>query len=389
METILVLGVLLILCYVLLRLDGLVPRGGGLPAMALLALGFAARWWLWDKLPSAAEDAVRDAVTWFRGAGGFWGLRSCTLSFSLPVQAVLALCSLRTAGSLSLYKYICLLADILTAWAAERCVSRLRMDPRPRLGVFVGTLLLPSVLVQSAAAMGQGLRWLWPILAAAAAAGGRPALTGVWLGLAAAFHPASVCVLPLFWGFPAVRQNGWKTLGAAVGVYLLTLTPALLLSRPAQNTLPFWPGFAQLRRLPLFGGAPGLYVLPWISLPPAAGIGAFVLLAALIVFRLGGRDAVRDRRRQLGGLALGALAAGIVLPWTGASALYGAEVLLLTLWALEPGMFFPALLVSAASAFALGKALFPALLPWPLWWAAAAAGLGLVILLGYVLFKKS
>lgn len=389
METIVVLALLLALCYALLRHDGLVPRGGGILPMALLFFGFAGRWWLWDKTPSAAEDAVRTAITWFRGAGGFWGLRNSTQPFSLPVQALLALCSLRPRGGLDTYRYICILSDILSAWAAERCVSRLRMDPRPRLAVFAGMLLLPSFLLQGSASMGQGLRWLWILLAAGAAAGGQGALTGVWLGMAAAFHPASLCLIPLFWVFPVVRQNGWRTLGCILGVYLLLLSPVLLLSRPVQNTLPFWPGTELLGKLPLFSGAPGLYALPWFSLPAAAGIGGYVLLSALVVFRLGGRDAVRDRRRQLGGLALGAMAAGALLPWTCISALFGAEALCLVLWALEPGMFFPALAVCAASSFALGQELFPSLLPWPLWWAAGVLGLGMLVLFGYVFFKKS
>lgn len=73
MEQILVLAALLGLCYILLRLDGLIPRGGGLIAMGILLAAMAGRWWLWAQTPSGAEDTVRDAILWFQGAGGTLG----------------------------------------------------------------------------------------------------------------------------------------------------------------------------------------------------------------------------------------------------------------------------------------------------------------------------
>ena len=388
MEQIIVLAALLGLCYILLRLDGLIPPGGGLIAMGLLLAGMAVRWWLWNQTPSGAEDAVRDAILWFRGAGAFWGLRTCAEPFSPPMQAVLAACALRARGGLDAYKYICLLGDILTAWFAQRCVARVRMDPRPRLSVFVWILILPSLLLQGSASMGESLRWVWVAAAAWSALGGRPGLAGMWLGLAGSFHPLTLCVIPLFWCFPAVRQNGWRTLGTILAAYVLSRTPSLLMGRALEDTLPFWQDAAVLTRRLLAGGAPGLYSLPWFELPAWAGCAAFGLVSALMIFRLGGRDAVHDRRRQLAALAAGCAALGALLPWMNVSVLYGAEVLLSALCALE-GMLIPAsLCVWTASAFALGKLLFPALLPWPLWWAAAALGLGLLWLFGHVMFKR-
>ena len=389
MERILILAMLLAVCYLLLRYDDLIPRGGGLGVMVLLTVSFAVRWWLWDRVPSAAEDTVRDALTWFRGAGGFWGLRSCAEPFSPAMQAVLALCSLRFRGSLDTFKYLSLLSDIFTAWFLQRCVRQVQGAPGPRRRVFVLFLLLPSVVLQGCSSMGEGFRFLWILAAAGAAAGGKGVLAGVFLGLGCAFHPMMLCLLPVFWCFPVIRQNTLRTLGPAVGVYFLAALPSMILGRGPALTLPFWPPADLLKdRLP-FGGAPGLYALPQFAPPVYAGIAAYSIIALLLIFRLGGRDAVHDRRRQLGALCCAAAGLGALLPWTGISILYGAEALVLALAVLEPGMTTAALCLILSSGYVQLREYFPALLPWPAWYAAAAALLGTVILFGYGMFKKS
>ena len=75
MEKLIVLGLTLGLCCLVLHREGLMPpRGGGRSfVFFLLLLAVGGRCFLMDRVSTAAEDAAREAVTYFRQAGGFWG----------------------------------------------------------------------------------------------------------------------------------------------------------------------------------------------------------------------------------------------------------------------------------------------------------------------------
>ena len=382
MEQILVVAALLGLCCLLLRTEGLFPPGGGGRTGMLLALliAFAARVLLLDRCSSAGEDAALSAIAFFRGAGGFWGLRSCREAFSVPVQYILALSACVRSGSLYIFKYFCFFADVVLAWGCQRCVSALTVRDGPRRGVFLLALLLPSVLLRGCAGMDGSLRWVFPVLAAAAALHGEFRLCAAMLGLSAAFAPGTVWLIPVFWVFPALRQNTARSIPWLLGSFVLILLPALLLGRPADLTFPLWPPLS-LR------GVPGLDALPFLSLSAPLGVGIYAVLAALTLFRLSGRDAVYDRRRQLGGVCLAVTGMSALLPG-GSWALWGGEALALVLCFLEPGAIPGALCVLFAAALPIASELFPALVPLPLWWAPAAQLAAAVLLLGYVLFKK-
>ena len=385
MEQILVLAALLALCCLLLHTEGLMTPGGGsrTGVVLLLLAAFGARYFLLDRCPCAGEDAVRDAISYFREAGGFWGLRSYRGDFSVPVQYCLALSACARKGSLYIFKYICFFGDVVLSWGCQRCVSAVTVKDRPRRGVFLLTLVLPSLLLQSCAGLGTGLRWIFPVLAAAGALRGSFRLCAVMLGLSAAFDPAALWLLPMFWVFPALRQNTARSLPWMIGAYFVILLPALLLGRPAGITLPFWP------RIDLSTGTAAVNALPFFTLSRPAGIGIWAALAALTLYRLSGRDAIHDRRRQLGGVCLAALAAGAILPGGAAAALLGGEVLTVTLSFLDAGMIPAAACAVFASSLSLATEVFPGLIPLPLWWSAAALLIAMAILLGYVLFKRN
>ncbi|MBR3084586.1 MAG: hypothetical protein IKH03_08500 [Oscillospiraceae bacterium] len=373
----------------LLYREGLMPRKGvgrsGVFALLLLAMG--ARCVLAGRTPSAEEDALLDALSWFRGAGGFPGVRYYSGPYAVGMQYLLASCAYTPRGSVYIFKCMEFLGDLLLAWCGQRCVRSVSGKPRPRLWVFLFMLLLPSGILASSGGMGTSFYALFPTLAAALILSGRFALGGALLGAAVAFQPMVLWVLPVFLVFPAVRENLGRTLLSLAGGYLLLLLPALLLGRSGELLFPFWPGLGAYAALQKQRGAPGLYAIS-PALSRAAGIAAYAVLAGLTIFRLSGPDAVHDRRRQLCALVFSALAAGALLPGMSAGALVCADGLCMALCALEAGLTPAVICAEAASFGAMAGHLFPALFPLPLYWPAALLFLGLLLLLGNVLFRK-
>ena len=389
MEKLIILALGMAAGCALLHREGLLPRKGigrtGVFLLLLLAVG--ARCALTDRCPSAEEDTLLDALSWFRGAGGFPGVRYYSGPYAVGMQYLLAACAYTPRGSVYIFKCMEFLWDLLLAWAGQRCVRSVSGKPRPRLWVFLFALLLPSGVLASSGGMGMSFIALCPTLAAALIMSGRFALGGALLGAAAAFHPMVLWVLPVFLVFPAVRENLGRTLVSLAGGYLLLLLPALLLGRSGELLFPFWPGLGAYAALPKQRGTPGLYAIS-PALSRAAGIAAYAVLAGLTLFRLSGQDAVHDRRRQLCALVFSVLAAGALLPGMSAGALCCAGGLSMALCALEPGLIPAVVCAEGASFAAMAGHLFPALFPLPLYWAAVVLFLGLLLLLGNVLFRK-
>ena len=390
MERLLVLLALAGLSYLLLYTEGLVkmPRSRFVVLGVLLA-AFGARFFLLDASANGSAQAVEDAVAWYRSAGGFWGVRSSTLPYSIPVQYFLALFSLAPGGGLTLFKYLCVFAEVAMAWAAQRCVQCVSVRTQPRLFAFLVVLLLPSGVFHGAcAAAGESLWWVFIVLAASCAMRGEWRWCAGMLALSVAFHPAALWVVPVFWVFTAVRRNTWFSLLHLVGWYVAAMVPALLLGRPGGMCLPFYPALGTLAARPLFSGAPGIYSLTNHSFIAPTGIALYAVLALLLIWRMSRKALASDRRRQLGALCFAVLSAVALLPWMSADSLYGAEVLLVALCCLEPKLLPAAVCASFASALALLKSLYGDAIYLPLGWASLALLAAIVLLLLYLLLKK-
>lgn len=388
MEKLISLALVTGLCCLLLHREGLMPpKGGGRSFVLFLILAaVGTRCILIDKAPSAADDAAREAVTYFRRAGGFWGVKAYTGEWGIAVQYLLSLCGLVPSG-FTLFKTLCFLTDALIAWGCSRCVSAVSVKPWPRLTVFILILMLPSGILESAGGMGQSLLWLFPILAAAAVLRGRYRLTGMLLGLGIAADPGTLWLIPVFWVFPAVRENSGRTIFRLLAAYFVSLLPALLIGRPPSAVFPIYPGIASFLSHKSNGGAPGLNAL-FPSAGHAAGIAFYLIIISLVIYRLSGRDAIRDRRRQFSALCFAALAAGSLLPGMSAAALFGGEALTISLCALDSGAIPAAAGACAASAMAVIQAVYPGILSAPMFWSSIAAAVSLLLLLVNVLFRR-
>ena len=390
MKNFLFMLVLAGLSWALLSTEGLIAKtstkfvAGG----ALLA-AFGVRFFLLQIAPNETAEAVEDALAWYNAAGGFWGIRSSTLPYSLPVQYFLALFSFAPKSALVLFKCLCIFAEITMAWAAQRCVQCVTVRTQPRLIAFLAVLLLPSGFFQgTCTAAGDSLWWVFIVLAASCALRGEWRWCAGMLALAVAFHPSALWIVPVFWVFTAVRRNTWLSLFHLVVWYIAAAVPALLLGRPGSMCFPFYPALSSLTALPLFSGAPGIYSLSAQSFAAPTGIALYLLLAALLVWRLSRKSVASDRRRQLTGLCLASLGAAAFLPWMSADCLYGAEVLLVALCCLEVKHVPAAICTSFASCLALLKSIYGDAVFLPLRWATLALLTAALFLGAYLLLKK-
>lgn len=390
MERFVILLALAGLSYLLLYTEGLVKTSRArFVVLGVLLAAFGVRFILFGIAPNDTAAAVEDAIAWYRDAGGFWGIRFSALPYSIPVQYFLALFSLAPGGGLTLFKYLCVFAEVTMAWAAQRCVQCVTVRAQPRLFAFLIVLLLPSGIFQGVcSAAGDSLWWVFIALAASCAMRGEWRWCAGMLALAVAFHPAALWIVPVFRVFTAVRRNTWFSLLHLVGCYIAVLVPALLLGRPGSECLPFYPALGTLTARPLFGGAPGIYSLSQYSFIAPTGIALYIVFALLLVWRMSRKSLASDRRRQLTALSLASLCAVAFLPWMCADSLYGAEVLLVALCCLEPKVIPAAVCASFASALALLKDVYGTAVFLPLGWASLALLAAMVVLLLYLVLKK-
>ena len=357
--------------------------------LGLLLAAFGVRYFLFDIDPSSTAAAAEEAIAWYRSAGGFWGIRSSALPYSVPVQYFMALFSLSDGDGLSFFKYLCVFAEVAMAWGAQRCVQCVTVRPAPRIFAFLIVLLLPSgIFLGACTAAGDSLWWVFIVLAASCAMRGEWRWCSGMLSLAAAFHPFALWIVPIFLCFTAVRQNVWKALLHLVGWYVAVMVPALLLGRPGSMCLPFYPALSSLAEQPLFQGGPGIYSLSGQSFIAPTGIALYAVFAVLLLWRVSRKALMTDRRRQLTGLCLAALGAAALLPWMNASCLYGAEVLLAALCCLEPKIVPAAVLTSFASALALLKNIYGSAVSLPLSSASLALVGAMAYLALYLLLRK-
>lgn len=103
MERFVILLALAGLSYLLLYTEGLVKTSRArFAVLGVLLAAFGVRFILFGIAPNDTAAAVEDAIVWYRDAGGFWGIRSSALPYSIPVQYFLALFSLAPGGGLTL-----------------------------------------------------------------------------------------------------------------------------------------------------------------------------------------------------------------------------------------------------------------------------------------------
>lgn len=206
-------------------------------------------------------------------------------NYNVPYMVILWLISKSHLLPLYLIKMVSILFDLLLAWFGMKLVSLKWNRPAILLTAYVGTLLLPTVILNSA--------W-WAqcdsIFLALALGGLYYGMTGKGIkcctlfALSLCFKLQAVFLLPFLLPFLLNRKVRIRDLAAFPIVYFVTILPALLAGRGLWDTLTIY--FQQMGEYPqLTLNCPNLYSFFNLSVSPELSM-AGTIFAALFTMML-------------------------------------------------------------------------------------------------------
>lgn len=317
--------------------------------------------------PWRSGDYQMFLVGWFDflRLQGFHGLGSEFADYNMPYLYLLYLGSVFTSDSLGTVKVIAGLSDLALALGAFAVLRQLRVQRELALVASAATLLLPEVLMNSAA-WGQADSTYTSILVWAlwAALRGRGRTTWILFALAFTFKLQAAFVLPAFVILHVVKRWGWQ--GPLLGVLtvLATEIPALVAGRSPSSLAAIY--FKQANsNATLTMNAPSIYaLLPESQHDVLRSAGMYFALAAVGILSFVVLRAAR--RKNLDGptallfVAVLATLAPYTLPLMHERYFYVANVLLL-LYAVASRKLVPwvfvaqAVAISAYSPFLFGR----------------------------------
>lgn len=355
MIEILVMTLFFALSLLLLRQEGLLKTGRArVYAVVALLLAFELRWYMLDYETLDYQNFLHPWVDYFRTNGGVRALKHSVGNYNVPYLYFLALFSYTHYRDLYLIKYLSIAFDVLLSWSAMKLVSLITESAGKRLGAFLGTLLLPTVLLNSAL-WGQcdsvyvalALVSIWCGLSQ------RPRLSLVFITLSFAFKLQAVFFMPLFFVLLTTKRIRWRQLWLVPATYLLTVLPAVLAGRPLLDTLTLYLDQAGTVGSGLNYNSPSVYAFyrgigDEAMLSRLGIIGAFVFcLLLLCCLSFSGRRC--SERTLLCAFTLCAVCVPLLLPHMHDRYFFGADVLSFILVFLSPVLLPVPVLCSFAS----------------------------------------
>ena len=240
------LCVLAVLCLILLRIEGLLRKNSALfisAGVVLFAFVLRARC-----LPHITYDYQDFLVKWvdhFRANGGFRGIVNYHGNYNIPYLYFLALFSYSDMEPLGFIKLLSILFDVLLAWGVCRLTGVFGASEGKRRAAFLGTLLLPTVLLN-------GVYWsqcdsiyvalaIWSLYFIFK---GKPCLSMVFLALSFSFKLQAIFFLPVYFLFLCRKQLKLWQLPIFPLTYLVVVLPAVLLGKPFSEPLTLY--FSQM-----------------------------------------------------------------------------------------------------------------------------------------------
>jgi Gpi18-like mannosyltransferase len=319
----------------------------------LLIVAIAARLALWPVSTADSTIYLDPWVQHLRTYGSVTALVDDFSNYTPPYLYLLALGSHLPGPPVTVVKTIGLGLDVALAVAV--CVLAAILRPRPRLPLAagVGTLLLPSVVL-NAAMLGQcDALYVTPlVLALALVLAGRPSAACALIGMALAIKLQAVFILPVLLLCVLGRRVPWRALPWAVAGWAVAMGPALLAGRSPLDLLGTYRDQTGVYSV-ITLNAPNLY--QWIPRPPLATTGALTLatlvLGGLVVWLVRARVA-QDDALVVRACVLILLVGPFVLPRMHERYTFAADVVAVAYAVVVPRGWLIAVGVSTVSALA-------------------------------------
>ena len=295
------------------------------------------------------QDFLSKWVEHFRQNGGILALKDPVGNYNVPYLYLLALLSYLPIPDLYGIKLFSILFDVLLAWGGYRLARTLDSEGRAPELTFALLLLLPTVVLNGAC-WGQ-CDSVWGglcVLALAFALEERPKSSLALLALAFAFKLQAIFLIPLWAGLWLVGRIKLRDVPVFPAVFALTMLPALLLGKPAGDILRIYVDQAgsSVSWGTLNYNSPSVFALfPYRhefspAAPRLAILCAFLLMLAVLVLLLWGRERVNNGTLVLAGAVL-SLGIPFLLPYMHERYFFLGGVLLL-IWACSKPRYAPA-----------------------------------------------
>lgn len=235
----LMLCALAVFSLLLLRAERLLRKPKALfISAALIALAFGLRAVSMSHITLDYENFLAHWVQHFRDSGGFAGIADYSGNYNIPYLYFLALFSYSSVSDLYLIKLLSIFFDIVLAWGVLRLVTHFKVSNACRLAAFLGTFLLPTVVLNGAY-WGQcdSIYAAFSVWALYFVLSGHGVLSMVFMALSFSFKLQAIFFMPAFFVFLFTDRIKLRHLPIFPLTYLLIVLPAVALGKPFGETI--------------------------------------------------------------------------------------------------------------------------------------------------------
>jgi Gpi18-like mannosyltransferase len=332
-EIIFLFAALLILALLIPWVEGLLGKGRYI-ALTVIALGlaFALRAWFMDYQSGDYNTFLSKWVQYFRDSGGFQGLSTSVGNYNFPYLYLLAAFSYIPLSDLHLIKLSSIFFDLVLAFGMMKLAGVFTRSVPKRLGAYLITLLLPTVVINGAM-WGQcdSIYVSFIVLALWLVLSGRPKLSMVCMALSFGFKLQAVFIMPLFLILLFAKKiKFWHFFIFPVS-YIILIMPAVLMGRPFMDAFMLYFNQADTVGSGLNYNSPSVFALIDGRLNAAAlsaiGIAAAFLFVFFLIIRGWSKRNNLSNEALLGFSILFAIGIPFLLPHMHDRYFYMADVL--------------------------------------------------------------
>jgi len=207
-------------------------------AFIVITVSFMIRIFSMDHETTDYLHFLSNWVEYFRQSGGFAGLAGEVGNYNLPYLYFLALFSYLKIPDLYMIKLLSIFFDVILAWGVMRTVGLFSQSGTRKLIAFLGTLILPTVVLNGAY-WGQcdSIYVAFAVWSIYFALDDRPELSMVFIAISFAFKLQAVFIMPVFFIFLFTNRMKIHHLLIFPLTYLIIIAPAVFMGRPFIETL--------------------------------------------------------------------------------------------------------------------------------------------------------